>query len=51
MNTNPEPMRTLADIIMEKLTEKKTEIRTQFSDADSINTISDIDPRVKVCNL
>lgn len=48
MNMNPEPRRTLADIIMEKITEKQTEIRTQFSDEGSVKQISDIDPRVKV---
>ncbi|KYN05916.1 PREDICTED: bystin [Cyphomyrmex costatus] len=40
------PMRTLADIIMEKLTEKKTEIETQFSDVGSIQ-LQDLDPRIK----
>ncbi|XP_015175462.1 PREDICTED: bystin [Polistes dominula] len=47
MNKNPVPMRTLADIIMEKLTEKKTEIETQFSDAGTLQ-MQDLDPRVKV---
>lgn len=46
MSKNPAPMRTLADIIMEKLTEKKTEIETRFSDAGTIQ-VQDLDPRVK----
>ncbi|XP_011158306.1 bystin [Solenopsis invicta] len=46
MSKDPAPTRTLADIIMEKLTEKKTEIDTQFSDAGAIQ-LQDLDPRVK----
>lgn len=46
MNRDKAPMRTLADIIMDKLTEKKTEIQTQFSDAGSIQ-MQDLDPRVR----
>lgn len=46
MSKDPVPTRTLADIIMEKLTEKKTEIETQFSDAGTIQ-LQDLDPRVK----
>ncbi|KAG5312462.1 BYST protein, partial [Acromyrmex insinuator] len=46
MSKDAAPMRTLADIIMEKLTEKKTEIDTQFSDAGTIQ-LQDLDPRVK----
>ncbi|KYQ55024.1 Bystin [Trachymyrmex zeteki] len=46
MSKDAAPMRTLADIIMEKLTEKKTEIETQFSDAGTIQ-LQDLDPRVK----
>ncbi|XP_018573901.1 bystin [Anoplophora glabripennis] len=46
MSKNPLPRRTLADIIMEKITEKQTELETQFSDAGSIQ-MQDIDPRVK----
>ncbi|GAB6032605.1 hypothetical protein CHUAL_011493 [Chamberlinius hualienensis] len=38
MNPNPPARRTLADIIMEKITEKKTELQTQFSDVGSIQT-------------
>jgi essential nuclear protein 1 len=33
MNKNPEPSRTLGDLIMEKFTEKQTELESQFSDA------------------
>ena len=36
--------RTLADIINEKITEKKTEIDTQFTDASEV--AKDIDPKV-----
>lgn len=46
MSKNPTPRRTLADIIMEKITEKHTELDTQFSDAGSVQ-LQDIDPRVK----
>ncbi|XP_060811743.1 bystin [Bombus pascuorum] len=46
MSKDPTPMKTLADIILEKLTEKKTEIETQFSDAGSIQ-MQELDPRVK----
>ncbi|XP_046424041.1 bystin [Neodiprion fabricii] len=46
MNRDKAPMRTLADIIMDKLTEKKTEIHTQFSDAGSIQ-MQELDPRVR----
>ena len=35
MNPNPAPRRTLADIILEKITEKQTEIQTQFSEVES----------------
>ncbi|KAK7583849.1 hypothetical protein V9T40_004812 [Parthenolecanium corni] len=46
MSNNPAPRITLADIIMEKITEKQTEIRSKLSDADSIQ-LQDVDPRVK----
>ncbi|KAJ8913502.1 hypothetical protein NQ315_017052 [Exocentrus adspersus] len=46
MSKNPLPRRTLADIIMEKLTEKQTELETHFSDAGSLQ-LQDLDPRVK----
>lgn len=38
--------RTLAEIIMDKITEKQTEIQTQFSDNGSLK-LEDIDPRVR----
>lgn len=46
MSHNPMPRRTLADIIMEKITEKQTELETHFSDAGTVQ-MQDIDPRVK----
>ncbi|CAG2057886.1 unnamed protein product [Timema podura] len=46
MSRNPAPRRTLADIIKEKITEKHTELQTQFSDAGSVQ-IQELDPRVK----
>lgn len=46
MSRDAAPMKTLADIILEKLTEKKTEIETQFSDAGSMQ-MQELDPRVK----
>nr|CAG4636973.1 EOG090X058P [Ceriodaphnia reticulata]SVE72906.1 EOG090X058P [Ceriodaphnia reticulata] len=46
MNPNPAPRRTLADIILEKITEKQTEIQTQFSEVESVK-FQDLDPRVK----
>ncbi|RZF36677.1 hypothetical protein LSTR_LSTR014209 [Laodelphax striatellus] len=46
MNKNPRKQLTLADIIMDKLTEKQTELRTQFSDQGSLQ-LQDIDPRVR----
>ncbi|EAT48991.1 AAEL000001-PA [Aedes aegypti] len=38
--------RTLADLIMDKITEKQTEIQTQFSDTGSLK-MEEIDPRVR----
>lgn len=35
MSKKPEVRLTLADMIMEKITEKQTEINTQFTDAES----------------
>lgn len=35
MSKKPEARLTLADMIMEKITEKQTEIQSQFTDADS----------------
>jgi len=46
MSKNPKCARTLGDIIMEKMTERKTEIETQFSDAGIIH-VQDLDPKVK----
>ncbi|XP_067014020.2 bystin [Anabrus simplex] len=46
MTRNPIQQRTLADIIMEKITEKQTELLTQFSDAGSLQ-VQELDPRVK----
>ncbi|CAG9772022.1 unnamed protein product [Ceutorhynchus assimilis] len=46
MSSNPLPKRTLADIIMEKITEKHTELDTHFSEAGSVQ-MQDLDPRVK----
>lgn len=46
MKSNPAPRRTLANIILEKISEKQTEIDTQFSDVGSIQ-MQDLDPRVK----
>jgi essential nuclear protein 1 len=39
MNKNPAPRLTLADIIREKITEKQTELQTQFSDNGSTLSI------------
>nr|SVE76355.1 EOG090X058P [Daphnia longispina] len=46
MNPNPAPRRTLADIILEKITEKQTEIQSQFSEIESVK-FQDVDPRIK----
>lgn len=46
MSKDPKPQRTLADIIMENITEKKTELETHFTDAGSLQ-MQDLDPRVK----
>uniref|UniRef100_A0A6M2DLN7 Putative cell adhesion complex protein bystin n=1 Tax=Xenopsylla cheopis TaxID=163159 RepID=A0A6M2DLN7_XENCH len=46
MYKNPVQQRTLADIIMEKINEKQTELQTQFSDAGSLQ-VQELDPRVK----
>ncbi|XP_017882612.1 bystin [Ceratina calcarata] len=45
MNTDAAPAKTLADIITEKLAEKKTEIESQLSDADPIR-VEQLNPRV-----
>lgn len=46
MSKNPGPRLTLADIILEKITEKQTELETKFSDAGTLQ-LQDIDSRVK----
>lgn len=46
MNKNPVPRLTLADVINEKITEKQTELQSQFSEKDSVH-LQDLDPRVK----
>lgn len=48
MKKNPEPRRTLADLIMEKITERGTDIKTQFTEEGSVNQLPEIEPRVKV---
>ena len=45
MNKDNGPRRTLADIIQDKLTEKRTEIDTMYSDVESMRG-NDLDPRV-----
>lgn len=45
MSANPPARRTLADIIMDKITEKKTEIDTEFTDNQSVR-MEDVDERV-----
>nr|AEE63160.1 unknown [Dendroctonus ponderosae] len=45
MSKNPVPQRTLADIILEKITERQTELDTQFSDAGEIQ-IQNVDPKL-----
>lgn len=45
MNKNPEPAKKLGEILMEKLTEKQTEIESQFSEAGVV--IHKVDPRVE----
>ena len=45
MNKDNGPRRTLADIIQDKLTEKRTEIDTMYSDVESMRQ-SNLDPRV-----
>lgn len=46
MSRNPAPTRTLADVIMKKLTENETEMDTQYSDISNFQ-LKDLDPRVK----
>lgn len=45
MSAKPERTRTLADIIKEKITEKNTELQTQFSDVETLK-LQNIDPRL-----
>jgi len=45
MSKKPDVRVTLADMIMEKITEKQTEIQTQFTDGESVQ-LQDVDPRV-----
>lgn len=45
-NKEGQKTRSLAEIIMEKIAQKQTDITTQFSDVGSLK-IEDIDPRVK----
>jgi len=47
MSANPPTKQTLADIIMEKITEKQTEIRSQLSDNASVR-MEELDERVVV---
>ncbi len=46
MSDKPVARRTIADIILEKLTEKKTEIQTQLTDNESRAMDMQIDDRV-----
>ncbi|XP_021201392.3 bystin [Helicoverpa armigera] len=46
MSSKPERTRTLADIIKEKITDKHTELQTQFSDVETLK-LQNIDPRIK----
>jgi len=46
MNRSEAPRKTLADLIAEKINEKRTEIETQHTDADSLAPKREIDPRV-----
>ncbi|XP_052747425.1 bystin [Bicyclus anynana] len=46
MSSKPEKTRTLADIIKDKITDKQTELQTQFSDVETLK-LQNIDPRIK----
>ncbi|CAH2267208.1 bystin [Pararge aegeria] len=46
MSSKPEKTRTLADIIKDKITDKHTELQTQFSDVETLK-LQNIDPRIK----
>jgi len=45
MNANPQPRKTLADIIMEKINEKKTDVSTLMPDLE--DPLPDLDPKIK----
>jgi len=47
MSGDSKPRLTLADLIMDKISEKQTEIRTQLSNAENPANLQDIDPRIK----
>lgn len=50
MSSKPEKTRTLADIIKDKITDKHTELQTQFSDIETLK-LQNIDPRyVRIVN-
>lgn len=44
MSSKPEKTRTLADIIRDKITEKYTELQTEYSDVETLK-LQNIDPR------
>ncbi|XP_050360066.1 bystin [Nymphalis io] len=46
MSAKPEKTRTLADIIKDKITDKHTELQTQFSDVETLK-LQNIDPRIR----
>ncbi|CAH2099927.1 unnamed protein product [Euphydryas editha] len=46
MSSKPEKTKTLADIIRDKITDKHTELQTQFSDVETLK-LQNIDPRIK----
>lgn len=49
MSNKPERTRTLADIIKAKITDKQTELHTQFSDVETLK-LQNIDPRYLMCH-
>jgi essential nuclear protein 1 len=50
MSAKPERTRTLADIIKDKITDKHTELQSQFSDVETLK-LQNIDPRFVGLNL
>ncbi|XP_045451486.1 bystin [Melitaea cinxia] len=46
MSSKPEKTRTLADIIRDKITDKYTELQTEYSDVETLK-LQNIDPRIK----